>query len=171
MNTLYHTYHESPLGTMLLTGTATHLRGLFFVGQKREKPVPAGSIEGDAPFKDVLRQLDDYFAGKPVTFDVPLEMEGTPFQKTVWKALQAIPRGQTITYAQLAKNIGNPNAVRAVGLANGCNRISVIVPCHRVIGANGSLTGYAGGLERKRWLLDVEQGGVLTGLGACPSSE
>ncbi len=162
MNTLHHTFYESPLGRILLTGTATHLRGLFFIGQKREKPLPEGSIEGDAPFKHVLRQLDDYFAGKPVTFDVPLEMEGTPFQKTVWKALQAIPRGQTISYGQLARNIGSPSAVRAVALANACNRISVIIPCHRVIGANGTLTGYAGGLDKKRWLLDVEAEGRLT---------
>ncbi|MDB6117716.1 MAG: methylated-DNA--protein-cysteine methyltransferase [Verrucomicrobiaceae bacterium] len=166
MNTLHHTYYESPLGRILLTGTATHLRGLFFIGQKRERPVPPGSIQSDAPFATVLSQLDDYFAGKPVHFDVPLEMEGTPFQQTVWRALQAIPRGQTITYGQLARNIGSPSAVRAVALANACNRISVIIPCHRVIGANGTLTGYAGGLDKKRWLLDVEAGGVLPGLAA-----
>lgn len=166
MNTLHHTFYESPLGAILLTGTSTHLRGLFFVGQKRERPVPPGSIAGDAPFELVIGQLKDYFAGKPMSFDVPLEMEGTPFQQNVWRALQMIPRGQTMTYSQLAKSIGNPAAVRAVALANACNRISIIIPCHRVIGADGSLTGYAGGLDRKRWLLDMEQGGVLAGLGA-----
>ncbi|MDB6139866.1 MAG: methylated-DNA/protein-cysteine methyltransferase [Verrucomicrobiaceae bacterium] len=165
MNTLHHTWYESPLGSILLTGTATHLRGLFFVGQKRERRVPGCSIEGDGPFDQVRHQLDDYFAGKPVNFDVPVELEGTAFQQSVWRALQAIPRGQTLTYSQLAQSIGKPAAVRAVGLANGCNRISIIIPCHRVIGANGTLTGYAGGLERKRWLLEVEHGGVLAGLG------
>ena len=95
-----------------------------------------------------------------------MELEGTAFQQSVWRALQAIPRGQTLTYSQLARNIGRPSAVRAVALANACNRISVIIPCHRVIGANGALTGYAGGLERKRWLLEMESGEVLAGLGA-----
>ena len=166
MNILNHTWYESVLGTILLTGTANRLRGLFFVGQKRERPVPAGSIEGSEPFKEVLRQLDVYFAGKPVTFDVPVELEGTPFQQSVWRALQAIPRGKTMTYSQVAQCIGKPAAVRAVALANACNRISLIIPCHRVIGANGKLTGYAGGLERKRWLLEMESGEGLAGLGA-----
>ena len=159
MTTLYHTTMESPLGQVLLTGTDAHLRGLYFIGQKRERPVPAGSIESAAPFAAVRSQLDAYFAGKAVTFDVPMELEGTAFQRSVWQALQAIPRGQTLTYSQLARNIGRPSAVRAVALANACNRISVIIPCHRVIGANGALTGYAGGLDRKRDLLMRE--GVL----------
>ena len=164
MNTLYHTLYESPLGPMLLLGTKTHLRGLYFIGQKRQAAVPEGAVESKEPFAEVIRQLDAYFKGERSSFDVPVEFEGTPFQETVWKALQQIPHGKTITYGQLAQNIGNPKAVRAVGLANGCNRISIIVPCHRVIGADGSATGYAGGLERKSRLLALEAGETLPGL-------
>ena len=160
MNTLYHTTWDSPLGPILLIGTATHLRGLYFVGQKRQPPVPAESIASDAPFSQVRQQLDAYFKGGLAGFDVPLELAGTPFQQTVWRALQAIPRGETITYAQLAQRIGKPTATRAVALANACNRLSIIVPCHRVIGANGSLTGYAGGLARKSRLLALEAGSI-----------
>ena len=144
MNTLYR--------------TATHLRGLYFVGQKRQPALTAESVASDAPFLEVKRQLDAYFEGGSEGFDVPLELAGTPFQQTVWRALQAIPRGQTVTYAQLAQSIGRPTATRAVALANACNRISIIIPCHRVIGSNGSLTGYAGGLERKSRLLALESG-------------
>ena len=158
---MYHTIFESPLGAILLTGTDTHLTGLYFVGQKRERPVPPGSIESAPPFASVLKQLQNYFAGTLDHFDVPVEFTGTPFQQTVWRALQTIPKGKTWTYTQLAQSIGNPSAVRAVALANACNRISIIVPCHRVIGANGSLTGYAGGLERKRRLLALEAEGAL----------
>jgi methylated-DNA-[protein]-cysteine S-methyltransferase len=161
MNTMYHTIYESPLGAILLTGTKTHLTGLYFVGQKRERPVPPGSLESVAPFATVLKQLKSYFTGKLDHFDVPVELNGTPFQQTVWRALQTIPKGQTWTYSRLAQSIGKPSAVRAVALANACNRISIIVPCHRVIGANGSLTGYAGGLERKRRLLALEAEGGL----------
>ncbi|HYM67200.1 MAG TPA: methylated-DNA--[protein]-cysteine S-methyltransferase, partial [Patescibacteria group bacterium] len=101
-------------------------------------------------------QLGEYFAGRRTDFDVPLEMEGTPFQLRVWEALREIGYGETISYGELARRIGNPSASRAVGMANGCNPIAVIVPCHRVIGANGTLTGYGGGVERKRLLLDLE---------------
>lgn len=161
MNTMYHTTFASPLGSILLTGTASHLTGLYFVGQKRERPVPPGSVASDVPFTAVLRQLQDYFAGKLDHFEVPVELGGTAFQQTVWRALQTIPSGKTWTYTQLAQSIGKPAAVRAVALANACNRISIIIPCHRVIGANGSLTGYAGGLERKRRLLALEAEGGL----------
>ena len=156
MTTLYHTTLQSPLGDILLMGTKTHLRGLYFVGQKRQRPVPPGSIADDGPFSEVIRQLDDYFAGKPVSFDVPLELEGTVFQRQVWEALRTIPRGEVLTYSDLAREVGRPSAVRAVALANACNRISIIIPCHRVVGMNRSLTGYAGGLERKAWLLKME---------------
>ena len=156
MNTPCHTFIESPLGAILLTGTSAHLRGLFFVGQKRERPPQPGSVESPGPFARVVEQLQEYFAGGRVEFDVPLELEGTAFQQSVWQALRAIPRGTTMTYSQLAAAIGKPSAVRAVALANACNRISIIIPCHRVVGTNGSLTGYAGGLDRKRWLLDLE---------------
>jgi methylated-DNA-[protein]-cysteine S-methyltransferase len=111
----------------------------------------------DAPFDAVRRQLEEYFAGRRQDFDVPLRMAGTTFQQLVWKALVRIPFGTTITYAQLAGRIGRPSAARAVGHANSRNPISIIVPCHRVIGADGALAGYAGGLEKKRRLLDLER--------------
>jgi methylated-DNA-[protein]-cysteine S-methyltransferase len=104
-----------------------------------------------------VRQLREYFAGERRDFDLPLEPAGTPFQLTVWDALRGIPYAETINYGQLAVRVGNPTASRAVGLANGRNPISIVVPCHRVIGANGSLTGYGGGLDRKRTLLDLER--------------
>ena len=104
----------------------------------------------------VITQLREYFAGKRTTFDLELAMQGTPFQLAVWNELRKIPYGHTISYAELAHRIGKPSAVRAVGAANGANPIPVIVPCHRVIGANGSLTGYGGGIERKQWLLALE---------------
>jgi methylated-DNA-[protein]-cysteine S-methyltransferase len=112
----------------------------------------------DEPFADVRRQLCEYFDGERDAFDLPLEMSGTPFQRRVWQALQQIPYGETTTYGELARRMGRPAASRAVGLANGRNPIAVIVPCHRVIGSDGSLTGYGGGLERKRLLLDLEAG-------------
>lgn len=111
----------------------------------------------DNAFPDAVEQLAEYFAGERTEFDLPLEMEGTAFQRTVWSALREIPYGETCSYGEIARNIGSPAAFRAVGLANGHNPISIIVPCHRVIGANGSLTGYGGGLERKRLLLDLEK--------------
>jgi methylated-DNA-[protein]-cysteine S-methyltransferase len=112
----------------------------------------------EEPFADVSRQLAEYFAGRRTVFDVPLAISGSPFQRRVWRALQDIPYGETISYGELARRIGVPSASRAVGVANGHNPISVIVPCHRVIGADGSLTGYGGGLERKRVLLELEAG-------------
>ena len=104
----------------------------------------------------LLQELDEYFAGKRRTFDLPLAPKGTPFQLAVWHALLEVPYGDTVTYAELARRIGKPNAVRAVGAANGANPIPVIIPCHRVIGSNGTLTGYGGGIERKQWLLALE---------------
>ena len=112
----------------------------------------------EAPFAAVAAQLEEYFAGSRDTFEVPLELHGTPFELRVWNALQEIPYGETMGYGELASRIGQPTAARAVGLANGRNPIGVIVPCHRVIGANGSLTGYGGGIERKRILLELERG-------------
>ena len=104
------------------------------------------------------RQLEEYFAGERTTFDVPLAPEGAPFEREVWRALEEIPYGETVSYGEIARRVGQPTAARAVGTANGRNPIAVIVPCHRVIGANGSLTGYGGGLERKRLLLELERG-------------
>ena len=113
--------------------------------------------ESDAPFAAVREQLAEYFAGERQEFDVPLKLAGTPFQQRVWRELVRIPFGTTITYAELARRIGQPTASRAVGHANGRNPISILVPCHRVIGADGKLTGYAGGVEKKQWLLAWER--------------
>jgi len=106
----------------------------------------------------VKRQLEEYFAGERTIFDIPLAPEGAPFEREVWRALEEIPYGETVSYGEIARRVGQPTAARAVGTANGRNPIAVIVPCHRVIGADGSLTGYGGGLERKRLLLELERG-------------
>jgi methylated-DNA-[protein]-cysteine S-methyltransferase len=153
---LQYTRMDSPIGELLLLGDGEALHGLYM--QEGRKPIgiaPSWELS-PAPFARVREQLTEYFAGQRTSFDVPLVMDGAPFQCRVWRALQDIPYGETISYGELARRIGQPSAARAVGLANGCNPISVIVPCHRVIGANGSLTGYGGGLERKRLLLDLE---------------
>jgi methylated-DNA-[protein]-cysteine S-methyltransferase len=124
---------------------------------QRHAPAPApDQRRDDRWFADIVEQLKDYFAGGLTRFDVPLELAGTDFQRRVWSELQRIPYGETISYGELARRLGQPAAVRAVGLANGRNPIAIVVPCHRVIGADGSLTGYGGGLERKAWLLDHE---------------
>lgn len=113
--------------------------------------------ESAAPFPETKQQLSAYFAGRLTEFDLPLQLRGTPFQQRVWEALQTIPYGTVLSYGELANKIGQPNASRAVGLANGRNPVSIVVPCHRVIGANGKLTGYGGGIERKQWLLNHER--------------
>lgn len=157
--TLY-TYYESPIQPLLLTSNGTALTGLFMVQHKHGPEVGEDWIEqADAlPFAETKRQLDLYFAGELTEFDLPLAPEGTAFQQKVWEELRRIPYGVTISYGELADRVGNPNASRAVGLANGRNPISIIVPCHRVIGANGKLTGYGGGLSRKEILLNLESG-------------
>ena len=124
-------------------------------GRDRLDPEPEWA-ESRAPFKEAVRQLDAYFAGRLRQFDLPLATGGTAFQQRVWRALRDIPYGETVSYGELARHIERPAAVRAVGAANGQNPISIVIPCHRVIGADGSLTGYGGGLERKRHLLDLE---------------
>ena len=151
-------YVESPIGRLLLTSNGHALTGLF-MEPSREATQPAeGWVEDPsiAPLASTVLQLREYFAGGRREFDLPLQFEGTTFQRRVWQELREIPYGETWSYGQLARRIGNPNASRAVGLANGRNPISILVPCHRVIGADGSLTGYGGGLERKRWLLAHE---------------
>lgn len=162
MNTTCFTEMDSPIGILRLTGTENGLTGLF-MSRHRHAPEQAGWTRDDALFRGVIAELDAYFAGRRKSFDVAIDREsigGTPFQRRVWSELEKIPFGVTISYAELANRIGNPKAVRAVGLANGRNPISIVVPCHRVIGANGTLTGYGGGLERKRWLLDFERHGT-----------
>ena len=151
-------YVDSPIGRLMLTSDGTALTGLF-MEPSRKAPHPAdGWVEdlGVPPLAATVRQLGEYFAGSRREFDLPLRFEGTAFQRRVWQELTEIRYGETWSYGQLARRIGNPSASRAVGLANGRNPISILVPCHRVIGADGSLTGYGGGLERKRWLLAHE---------------
>lgn len=161
MSTIRFTEMDSPIGVIQLLGTAQGLTGLYMEKHRHGPEDTAGWERNDELFKTARAQLTDYFAGKLTDFSVPIDREnlgGTAFQRQVWTELEKIPFGVTISYGELAARIGNPKAVRAVGLANGQNPISIIVPCHRVIGANGTLTGYGGGLERKRWLLDLESG-------------
>jgi methylated-DNA-[protein]-cysteine S-methyltransferase len=145
---------SSPVGELLLTASDRGLTGLWVAG---EHPVPAGGDEDAAPFEPVIAELDRYFAGERPPFDVPLDLQGTHWQLTVWSELRRIPYGDRITYRELAGRAGRPAAIRAAGHANGRNPISIIVPCHRVVGSDGSLTGYGGGLPAKRWLLDHEE--------------
>jgi methylated-DNA-[protein]-cysteine S-methyltransferase len=156
-----YTTIESPVGPLLLAGDERGLLRVSFGamsvgGGKREKFPKDGWTEDAAPFGETIRQLRAYFSGRLQTFDVPLALIGTEFQVRVWQTLRSIPYGETISYLELAKRIGNAKAVRAVGLANGANPIPIIVPCHRVIGSNGSLTGFGGGLENKAKLLALE---------------
>jgi methylated-DNA-[protein]-cysteine S-methyltransferase len=153
-----YTTMESPIGELLLVGDGETLSGLYMQDGRKPKRIATDWSESDTPFADVKRQLEEYFAGERTTFDVPLAPKGAPFEREVWHALQEIPYGETVSYGEIARRVGQPTAARAVGTANGRNPISVIVPCHRVIGADGSLTGYGGGLERKRLLLELERG-------------
>lgn len=151
---------ESPLGPILLTSDGGALTGLYFEGQ-RYAPRPAQEwMRGDdlSVFAQARAWLDAYFAARRPAVDVPLAPDGTPFQRAVWQQIARIPSGQTLTYAELARRAGNASAVRAAGAATGRNPISLLIPCHRVVGSDGSLTGYAGGLERKRRLLALEAG-------------
>ena len=147
-------YFESPIGRLLLTSDGSALTGLY-MEPSRKAQCTDGWIEdvSVAPLSATVRQLTEYFEGTRREFDLPLRLQGTAFQQRVWRQLTEIPYGQTWSYGQLATRIDKPSASRAVGLANGRNPISILVPCHRVIGADGSLTGYGGGIERKRWLL------------------
>ena len=156
MNTVFYTTLESPVGTLLLAGDSQALRMVSFQSSKHAEPPQADWKQDKAPFAEVIRQLRAYFRGERKEFDLPLAPEGTEFQLRVWNRLRTIPYGETISYAQLAERIGNPKAVRAVGLANGSNPIPIIIPCHRVIGSDGSLTGFGGGLPTKKMLLELE---------------
>ena len=156
MNTVFYTTLESSVGTLLLAGDSQALRMVSFQSSKHAEPPQADWKQDKAPFAEVIRQLRAYFRGERKEFDLPLAPEGTEFQLRVWNRLRTIPYGETISYAQLAERIGNPKAVRAVGLANGSNPIPIIIPCHRVIGSDGSLTGFGGGLPTKKMLLELE---------------
>ncbi len=149
--------YASPLGTLLLARTEAGLAGAWFENQKHH-PAPIGAPErdDDALLQRAARELDAYFAGADRGFDVPLDLHGTPFQRAVWRELLALERGATCSYGDIARRLGAPSAGRAVGAAVGRNPVSIIVPCHRVVGSDGSLTGYAGGLHRKTALLQLE---------------
>jgi methylated-DNA-[protein]-cysteine S-methyltransferase len=158
MNMRYYDTFESPHGQMLLVATEDGVSGVYFGGQKYF-PKTAKEWQRDArhaPLKQVKRELQEYFAGRRKRFQVALDPDGTPFQRSVWKAISTVRFGETITYGELARRAGHPGSARAAGAATGRNPIGIIVPCHRIMGANGTLTGYAGGLERKRALLALE---------------
>ncbi len=155
--TVLVTVHPSPIGPLTLMAHDGVLTHLVMEDQAHATDTPPGSRRDDDAFDEVRTQLDQYFAGTRTRFDVPMRLGGTDFQRQVWAQLCAIPYGETISYGELARRVGNPKASRAVGLANGRNPVAVIVPCHRVIAADGSLGGYGGGLERKTHLLDLER--------------
>lgn len=154
---MYYCYYESPVGRLLLNGQDRLAALNFPLSKTRKGPEPLWK-ERPAQFSNALAQLDAYFDGRLRQFDLDLEIQGTDFQKRVWQELVKIPYGHTISYGELARRIGNPKASRAVGMANGKNPISIIIPCHRVIGKDGSLTGFGGGMEVKQQLLSLEQG-------------
>ncbi|WP_027896932.1 methylated-DNA--[protein]-cysteine S-methyltransferase [Zestomonas thermotolerans] len=157
---MHYRYHDSPLGPLLLAGGRAGLRLLHMDASPAWSTAPDWQPDR-GELDEVCRQLDEYFAGRRQRFELPLAPTGSAFQRLVWAALLEIPYGHTWSYAELARHIGQPSAVRAVGSANGANPIAVIIPCHRVIGSNGTLTGYAGGMERKRQLLQLEGAWLL----------
>lgn len=151
---------RSPVGPLCLCAEDDQLVGLYLP----DRPAPAGQPGRGGVLARAAAQLAEYFAGERRDFDLPLALDGTEFQRTVWRALADIPFGVTCSYGDLARTVGRPSASRAVGAANGKNPISIILPCHRVIGSSGELTGYGGGLPMKRWLLDHERGSVQPSL-------
>jgi methylated-DNA-[protein]-cysteine S-methyltransferase len=156
MNQIYYSRFESPVGPLLLAGSKAGLQLVSFGAGNRTRSVDPEWRLDDSAFVEVVRQLQSYFIGERKTFDLALVLEGTDFQKRVWTELRKIPYGETISYKGLAEMIGSPKAVRAVGAANGANPIPIIIPCHRVIGNDGSLTGFGGGLPLKKHLLELE---------------
>ncbi|MFC8583418.1 methylated-DNA--[protein]-cysteine S-methyltransferase [Streptomyces sp. NPDC057217] len=158
MPTVQHTVVDSPYEPLTLVAVDGVLSRVHMTGQRHRPPEETFGDPDPRPFGEAVRQLDAYFAGDLTAFDLPLHLVGTPFQLRVWERLGLIPYGETRTYGELAEELGNPGASRAVGLANGKNPVSIIVPCHRVVGAGGGLTGYGGGLDRKQRLLAFESG-------------
>lgn len=150
MDKKFFDYYDSPVGILEICTTENELISVLYVDERKE------SSERPEILQEVIKQLDEYFAGSRKDFDIKFKLKGTEFQKMVWTALTDIPYGETVSYKNIATKIGNEKAVRAVGSANGKNVINIIIPCHRVIGANKSLTGYGGGLHRKSWLLKHE---------------
>jgi len=154
---MVYSYLDSPVGPLLLAGLTSELRLVgFSTGPKAQGP-PANWVRDDVPFAEAKRQLTEYFEGARRTFNLPLAPRGTAFQQRVWRALAAIPYGETRSYGDIARAIGNPRAAMAVGGANGKNPLPIIVPCHRVIGGDGQLIGFGGGLPTKRYLLNLER--------------
>jgi methylated-DNA-[protein]-cysteine S-methyltransferase len=157
----YQTYYTSPVGELLIKCTDEAITAILFMDTDKSSRQESTQNTAQAAYPEVMQrciqQLDEYFAGSRKEFDLPLMQDGTAFQQSVWKALCEIPFGKTISYLELARRIGNEKSIRAVGTTNGKNQISIVIPCHRVIGANGNLTGYGGGLWRKSWLLEHEQ--------------
>jgi methylated-DNA-[protein]-cysteine S-methyltransferase len=143
-------YHQSPIGLLEIRGEDEYITAVYFVEEAKEEIIISPAV------KQCALQLDEYFAGKRKDFDLTLQPEGTGFQMRVWAQLQHIPFGETISYLTLAKQLGDPKCIRAAGMANGKNPVSIIIPCHRVIGSNGKMIGYGGGLWRKKWLLNHE---------------
>jgi methylated-DNA-[protein]-cysteine S-methyltransferase len=156
-NLMSFTQVESPLGPLLLVADPAGLRSIEFVTGNRPVRIHPQWRENMEQLREPIRQLRAYFSGQLEAFDLPLEPQGTPFQLAVWRRLCEIPYGETISYGELARRLGNPKASRAVGLANGTNPIPIVIPCHRVIGSNGKLTGYGGGLDIKEKLLALER--------------
>lgn len=158
---IVHASHASPIGPLLLVGErdgsgGVRLSGIFMEEHRHGPAVDPSWVEDPAAFREVMGQLDEYFAGSRASFDLALAPAGTPFQQRVWAELARIPAGTTVTYGELARRVGRPGAARAVGAAVGRNPVSIVVPCHRVVGSDGALTGYAGGIARKAFLLALE---------------
>jgi methylated-DNA-[protein]-cysteine S-methyltransferase len=168
--TTFFTAISSPVGRLTLVGAGPSLVGLYFDDDPHAAEARADATRDDRRLRMATTQLEEYFAGARTTFELPLEPEGSAFQKKVWAALRRIPFGETATYGQIARAIGKPAASRAIGGANHRNPIAIIVPCHRVIGADGSMTGYGGGLRRKRLLLELESRVVGSGQLGLPGA-
>lgn len=152
-----YSYLDSPIGTLLIAGDDQAIHRIEFPANGKARRPEAGWLESKrGPVAEAIRQLREYFARRRSEFDLPLEPQGTEFQRTVWNRLREIPYGETISYGELARRVGNPKASRAVGAANGQNPIPIVIPCHRVIGSNGKLTGFGGGLPTKEALLALE---------------
>ncbi|MEO9209524.1 MAG: methylated-DNA--[protein]-cysteine S-methyltransferase [Ginsengibacter sp.] len=153
---MFTIYYSSPIGMLKIIATETHIQEIIFMDDKEALNTKKISTSENAILKKCKKELDQYFKGKRKQFSVSIHQEGTPFQEKVWNELLNIPFGKTVSYAHISEAIQNKKAVRAVGTANGSNHLPIIVPCHRVIGANGKLTGYGGGIWRKQWLIEHE---------------
>jgi methylated-DNA-[protein]-cysteine S-methyltransferase len=165
MESVYYRYNGSPFGNLLLAGNDSGLKWILLPGEGGSRdPLPHWEHSSER-FSDAVRQLEAYFAGKLTVFDLSLLPEGTPFQQSVWRELRTVLYGETISYGEIARRIGMPKAVRAVGAANGKNPLPIVIPCHRVIGSDGKLTGYGGGLPMKEFLLALERETLLHGIG------